>query len=247
MKIVVVGGTGLIGSKLVSALGAAGHEVISAARSTGVDTVSGHGLRAALAGADVVVDVASPGYRDSAEALWFFTTSTRNLVATERDLRIAHHIVFSAIGAGRVGGGYYRAKDAQEALVEASGIPFTIVRSAPLFEYLYDLYEDGRGEEVVRVPPLRVQPIAADDAVEVLSRLVSKPPSNAIVEVAGPVVYRVPELAEQILTANEDYRRVMVDGNATFFGARVTGASLTAAPAGTTRFEDWVARSVVPA
>ncbi len=260
MRITVVGGTGLVGAKLVRRLVAAGHDVVVAARSTGVDIVSGAGLARALDGAETVIDVSSPGYGDPAAMFAFFEAAGATLLAAERAAGIAHHITFSAIGAETIGeksdaprhigaghlvmaasttemqdddqsdegarGGYYRAKHVQEALVTGSGIPFTIVRSAPLFEYIHDILYAGRTEDAVRVPPVRVQPIAADDAAALLAQVALRDPANAVVEVAGPNIYALPDLATQMLTGDEDYRPVLVDAEARFFGARIADAAL---------------------
>lgn len=250
MRIVVVGGTGLVGAKLVRQLEAEGHEAVVAARSAGVDIVTGMGLDRALTGAQAVIDVSNPGYADPAAVLRFFEAAGATLLAAERAAGIAHHVTFSAIGAERIGSGYYRAKKAQEALVAASDIPFTIVRSTPLFEYIDAIIDAGRSEEAVRVPPISVQPIAADDAARELMRIALRDPANAIVEVSGPNIYALPDLAEQILTAAEDYRPVLVDSAAPFFGARlgvdavVAGA---AARSGDTGFEHWLRRALAPA
>lgn len=221
MRIVVVGGTGLVGAKLVRQLSAAGHEAVVAARSSGVDILTGAGLDRALGGAAAVIDVSNPGYADPAAMLRFFEVAGATLLATERVAGIAHHVAFSAIGAERIGSGYYRAKNAQEALVAGSDIPFTIVRSTPLFEYIHDILYAGRTQGEVRVPPLRVQPIATDDAARVLAEVALREPANAVVEVAGPNIYALPDLAARMLTADEDYRPVLVDAEARFFGARL--------------------------
>ncbi len=250
MKVVVLGGTGLVGAKLVGQIRKAGHEAVVAARSTDVDIETGRGLAEALEGADAVVDVSSPGHLDPAKMLLFFKRAAGHVLSAEHAANVPHHIVFSAIGAGRVSSGYFRAKNAQEALVATSDIPFTIVRSAPLFEYIYNLYEDRRGAAIVRVPPVRVQPVAADDAAAMLLGIATGTPANAVVELAGPVTYRLPDLAGQILTANEDNRTVLTDGNATLFGARLTGEALTGgadAHTAPTGFEGWLRRSLVPA
>lgn len=221
MRIAVVGGSGLVGTKLVRQLRAAGHEAVVAARSNGVDILTGAGLARALDGAEAVIDVSSPGYADPAEMLRFFEAAGATLLAAERAAGVAHHVTFSAIGAERIRTGYYRAKNAQEELVAGSDIPFTIVRSTPLFEYIHDILYAGRTHGEVRVPPLRVQPIAADDAARVLIDVVLRDPANAVVEVAGPNIYALPDLATQMLTADEDYRPVLVDAHARFFGARL--------------------------
>lgn len=250
MKIVVIGGTGRVGAKLVRALGAAGHQPVAAARSTGVDIATGAGLAAALEGADAIVDVSNPGYGDPAAMLRFFRAATGNLLLAGRRAKVRHHILFSAIGAGRVNDGYYLAKSMQEALVAASDMPFSIVRSAPLFEYIYDVIDAGRAAEAVRVPPVRVQPIAVEDAAGVLARVALRAPANGVVEIAGPNAYQLPALAQQILTANEDYRPVLIDGDASFFGARLAGDPLAGGPAprlDTADFDGWLQRALVPA
>ncbi|MGK6355725.1 SDR family oxidoreductase [Sphingomonas sp. DT-207] len=250
MRIVVAGGTGLVGTKVVRQLEAAGHDVVVAARSTGIDIVTGAGLDRALEGAEIVIDASNPGYVDPVDMLRFFEAAGATLLAAEHMAGIGHHITFSAIGAERIGSGYYRGKHAQEALVVASGIPFTIVRSTPLFEYIDAILDAGRSEESVRVPPLSVQPIATDDAARVLMQVALRDPINAIVEVAGPNIYALPDLAQQILTAAEDYRPVLVDVAAPFFGARpgvdalVTGETVRS---GDTGFEHWLQRSLAPA
>lgn len=250
MRIVVVGGTGLVGAKVVRQLKTADHEVVVAARSTGIDIVTGAGLDRALEGAAVVIDVSNPGYADPTDMLRFFEAAGATLLAAEKTAGIAHHVAFSAIGAERIGGGYYRGKHAQEALVVASGIPFTIVRSTPLFEYIAAILDAGRTEDEVRVPPLSVQPIATDDVARALMQVALRDPVNAIVEVSGPNIYALPDLAQQILTAAEDLRPVLVEVAAPFFGTRmgvdalVTGAAVRS---GDTGFEHWLQRALVPA
>lgn len=221
MRLTVVGGTGLVGVQLVRQLEAAGHQVVVAARSTGVDIVTGAGLDRALDGAEAVIDVSNPGYADAADMLRFFERAGATLLAAEQSAGTRHHITFSAIGAERIGDGYYRAKHAQERLIAGSGIPFTIVRSTPLFEYIHDVIDAGRSEAEVGVPPIRVQPIATDDVARVLMQVALREPVNAVLEVAGPNSYALPGLVEQILTAGEDYRPVLTDAGARFFGARL--------------------------
>lgn len=246
MRITVVGGTGLIGARLVRQLETAGHQVVVAARSTGVDILTGAGLDRALDGTELVIDVSNPGYGDAAAALRFFETAGATLLTAERAAGIAHHVTFSAIGAERIDRGYFHAKKVQEQLVLGSDIPFTIVRSAPLFEYIHDIIYAGRSEDTVRVPPVRVQPITADDAAQVLMKVALRDPANAIVEVAGPNIYQLPELAEQILTGDEDYRPVLVDDDAPFFGTPLGDAALIAGP-DDGDFGDWLRRALAPA
>ena len=250
MRIVVIGGTGLVGSKLVQQLKNAGHWVIAASRATGVDIVTGEGLSQTLRGADVVVDLSNPGYGEVASMHRFFKISTGQLLAAEHQARIRHHVVLSAIGVGHVSSGYYRAKSAQEAMITASMVPFTIVRSAPLFEYIYDLVDADRSAKIVRVPPISVQPIAGDDAARLLLDVAIRPPANEIIEISGPISYRLLDLAGQILTANEDDRSVMIDGNAPFFGTHLNGELPVGdrpGHIGATSFDNWLRRSLVPA
>lgn len=246
-RIVVIGGTGLIGRRLVALLERLGQEVVVAARATGVDLLTGTGLDRALAGADVVFDVSSPGYVDVDEAQGFFDRAAAGLLGRARDAGIAHHVVLSAVGVGRFCGGYFRAKQAQEDMVRASGLPFTILRSTPFFEYVYgivDSFWDGRD---IRLPPAAIQPVAADDVAEFASRVALAAPRNGMVEIAGPDTCQLPTLAAMILTANEDPRHVTPDEDAPFFGARIGREPLTCgllarrAPA---RFEDWLRQSL---
>ena len=250
MRIVVFGGTGLIGSRLVRALRRIGEDPVVAARSTGVDILTGAGVARVLEGTDVVVDATNPGYSPGAEMQRFFEVAGATLLALERHAGVAHHITFSAIGSDRITSGYYRAKTAQEALVVNSAIPFTIVRSAPLFEYIYRIVGAQRDRATVRVPPVRLRPIAADDAARALSRVAVGAPENAIVELAGPDTYALSTLAGQILTAGEDLRPLIVDAYAPFFDTRIVNEPLTGGmypQLGDTQFEDWVHRSLVAA
>lgn len=250
MNITVIGGTGLIGRALVSRLRQLGQDAIAASPSTSVDTLTGEGLAQALERADVLVDVSSSGYSDAGEMERFFEASGARLIAAERAAGVRHHVVLSVVGAGRLGSGYFRAKAAQERIVFGSGLPFTIVRSAPFFEYLYNIVDAGGAGDDIRLPPLLMQPIAADDVAKALSWISLQSPVNAVVEIGGPENHRLPALAEEILTANEDPRRVIVDADATYFGARVGDEPLTAeeyprfAPM---RFETWLRQSLVPA
>ncbi|TGX55738.1 SDR family oxidoreductase [Sphingomonas gei] len=249
MKIVVVGGTGLIGSRLVRELALEGHDVVVAARSTGVDIVAGAGLAQALDGAEVVVDLSNPGYADPGEMLRFFEASGANLLAAEHRAGVTHHVTFSAIGSDRITNGYFLAKNAQEDLVVASNIPFTIIRSAPLFEYIYDIVGAQSDRPAVRLPPVRLRPIAADDAARALARVALGAPENAVVEIAGPDTYALSSLAGQILTANDDLRPVIVDDAAPFFGGPVSEplAGGMYPQIGATDFEDWLHQSLTPA
>ena len=251
MKIVVIGGTGLIGTKLVTALRVSGHDVKSASRSSGVNTVTGEGLSDALDGADVVVDVSNSNSLDEAVALAFFLSSGRNLLAAGKAAGIRHHVALSAVGTDRMPeSGYFRAKMAQENLVRASGIPYTILRSTPFFEFINGIVEaDARGN-ALRVAPAHLQPIAADDAVAALLDVALGVPQQRELELAGPEAFRLDELAGQILAANEDTRVIIADGTARYFGAILAddtlmpGSHALLAP---TRFEDWLRLSIAGA
>jgi uncharacterized protein YbjT (DUF2867 family) len=250
MKVVVIGGTGLIGAELVRQLRGAGHDGVAASPSTGVDTLSGQGLAEVLEGADTVVDVSNPGYFDAEEMLRFFEASGPRLLAAERSAAIPHHVTLSAVGVGRVNGGYFRAKSAQEEQVVGADLPFTIVRSTPVFEYIYNLVDAGAEGDVIRLPPVLIQPIAAGDVAKALLRVALAKPTNAIIEIAGPLTYALPDLAEEILTAFEDSRTILVDENAPYFGAHIGDEPLTGGDHprfASTSFEDWLRRSFIPA
>ena len=249
MKIVVIGGTGLIGSKLVNRLRRGGHEVVAASPSSGVNTVTGEGLAEALAGARVVVDVAnSPSFEDRA-ALEFFETSGRNLLASEAAAGIGHHVALSVVGTERLlESGYFRAKMAQEKLIERSGIPYTILHSTQFFEFVNTIVKSGSDDDVIRLPPALVQPIASDDVVAALADLAVGAPINGIVEVAGPEAYRLDQIARTALAAVDDRRRVIADVHARYFGAQLSDETLL--PAGhprfaPTRFEEWLNHTLV--
>ena len=247
MKVVVIGGTGLIGSKLVATLRERGHEVLSASPDSGVNTLTGEGLAPALAGAQVVVDVSnSPSFEDAA-VMKFFETSSRNLLAAEREAGVRHHVVLSIVGVDRMtDSGYMRAKTAQETLIKASGMPYTILRSTQFFEFMgriADSFSDGK---VVRASPAMVQPIVSDAAVAALADVALGEPTNATVEVAGPERVRLDELIRRFLAFKHDAREVTPDVHAHYFGAELDDRSLV--PAGTprigaTKFDTWLSRS----
>lgn len=247
MKIVVIGGTGLVGAHLMEYLVGRGHRPIAAARSTGVDLATGEGLAEVLYGAEAVIDVSNSGYRDAAGMEAFFALAGANLMRAEGAGDIRHHIVLSAIGVDRFESGFFHAKARQEEIVAESGIPFTIVRSAPLFEYIYAIVDTVSDGGVVHVPPVRMQPIAAEDVARALAGIVSARASGAVIELVGPVTVRLPALAEEILAANEDNRRIVVDPEVPYFGATISeeplvgGAHPRFAP---TTFEDWLRRSL---
>lgn len=234
MKIVVIGGSGLIGGKLVTLLRAAGHETVAAAPSTGVDTVTGEGLAGALTAADVVVDVANaPSFADGA-ALAFFQSAGRNLAAAEVTAGVRHHVALSIVGVDRMAGAdYMRAKLAQEELVRGSGVPWTIVRATQFFEFTQAIAESGADGDTVRLPPALMQPIAADDVAATLAAVAVAEPVNGTVELAGPERIGMDELARRVLAARGDHRKVIADPQAGYFGAQVDDASLV--PAGESR------------
>jgi uncharacterized protein YbjT (DUF2867 family) len=244
MRIVVVGGTGHIGSRLVTALLDCNQDVVIASPSSGVNSITGEGLSEALDGAQILVDVSnSPSIRDDV-ALEFFETSGRNLLAAERAAGIQHHVALSVVGTDRLPeSGYFRAKMAQENLIRASGIPYTILRSTPFFEYLTGIVESAAEGSVLRLSPAPIQPIAADDVVVALREVAMGRPQNREVEIVGPDRFGLDEIAEQILAANEDGRMVVADPRALYFGAVLQNDTLVSgdhprfAP---TRFEDWL-------
>ena len=246
MKIVIIGGTGLIGSKAAAILRQAGHEVAAAAPSTGVNTLTGEGLPQAMAGTRVVVDLAnSPSFEYKA-VLEFFETSGRNLLAAEAEAGVRHHVCLSIVGTDRTpDNGYFRAKVAQEKLIEASGIPYTIVRSTQFLEFLGGIAASGAEGDKVRVPTGLFQPIAADDVAAVVADAALAEPANGIVEIAGPERAPFNELVARYLKAVGDPREVVGDPEARYFGALVEERSLVplgGARLGPTRFEDWLKR-----
>lgn len=243
MKIVVIGGTGLIGSKLVARLRQRGHEVLAASPDSGVNTLTGEGLSGALAGAHVVVDVSnSPDFSDAA-VLKFFETSTRNLLAAESAAGVRHHVALSIVGADRLpNSGYLRAKVAQENLIKASGIPYSILRSTQFFEFVGRIAQEATKENVVTLPVAYVQPIVSDDVVAVLADVVLGSPVNGRVEVAGPEKFRLDDLVRRVLKVKKDARQVTGDVRAQYFGTELGDDSLVpgANPhLGPTKFEAW--------
>jgi uncharacterized protein YbjT (DUF2867 family) len=244
MKIVVIGGHGRIGSKIVAKLGEHGHEAVAADLSTGVNTLTGEGLAEALEGADVVVDVSnSPSFEDDA-VLEFFQTSTRNILTAESAARVGHHVAMSVVGSDRLPeSGYLRAKVAQEQLIQASSIPYTIVRSTQFYEFVESIADAATDGDTVRVPSASIQPVAADDAAAAVGRAAVGKPAGGIVEVAGPKAYGFDELIRYELSAHDDPRRVVADPDARYFGTTLTNGSLLPgadAQIAETRFEDWL-------
>lgn len=248
MKIVVVGGSGLIGSKLVKRLRKQGHAVLAASPSSGVNTVTGEGLAEGLAGAQVVVDVSnSPSWEDKA-VLEFFETSTRNLLATEAAAGVRHHVALSVVGTDRlVESGYFRAKMAQENLIKASTVPYTIVRATQFFEFVKGIAQSATDGQAVRLPPALVQPIFSDDVAAALAEITRREPVNGMIEIAGPERIRLDKLVERFLMATQDPREVVTDAQARYFGVELNDQSLTPGDnprIGPTRFEDWLSRSI---
>jgi uncharacterized protein YbjT (DUF2867 family) len=248
MKIVVIGGTGLIGSKLVNLLRQRGQEVLAASPDSGVNTLTGEGLPQALAGAQVVVDVAnSPSFEDTA-VMKFFQTAGRNLLAAEAAAGVRHHIALSIVGADRLpDSGYLRAKVAQEDLIKAAGIPYTILRSTQFFEFGKRIADDATDGNMVRVPDALIQPIVSDDVVSVLAEIALGQPANDTLEVGGPERFRFDAFIGRALSKN-DKRKVVADLHARYYGTELRGESLVPsgkAHIGQTRFDAWITGSSV--
>jgi len=248
MKIVIIGGTGLIGSKLVARLAEQGHDAVPAAPNTGVDTLTGAGLPEVLAGAAVVVDVSNAPSFDDAAVLHFFETSTRNLLAAESAAGVGHHVALSVVGTERLpDSGYMRAKVAQEALIKASPIPWSIVHATQFFEFVGRIADGATTGTTVRIPPVRFQPMAADDVVSALASVATGSPLNATIEIGGPDRFQFDELITKWLRMRNDPRTVVADPHARYFGAELRERSLVPgddARLGETHFTDWLARSL---
>jgi uncharacterized protein YbjT (DUF2867 family) len=247
MKIVVIGGTGLIGSKLVEKLRKEGHEPLAASPDTGVNVLTGEGLAEALEGAQVVVDVANPPAWDDAAVLDFFETASRNVLAAETAAGVGHHVTLSVVGTDRLpDSGYLRAKLAQEGAVKAGPIPYTIVRATQFFEFIGRIADSGTEGDTVRLSPALVQPEAADDVASTLADVAVGAPLNDTIELAGPEAFPLDELARRVLSASGDPRQVTADVHARYFGSELDDRSLTPgndARIAPTRFEDWLSRS----
>jgi uncharacterized protein YbjT (DUF2867 family) len=252
MKIVVIGGTGLIGSKLVTKLREHGHDAIAASPDTGVNTLTGEGLDEVLKGASVVVDVSnSPSFEDAA-VLNFFETSTRNLLTHEAAAGVGHHVALSVVGADRLaasGSGYMRAKVVQEKLIRESGIPYSIVHATQFFEFVKSIAAAATEGNTVRLAPVFIQPMAAEDVSRAVGKVAVGEPLNGIVEVAGPDRVRFDELIRRALEARNDPREVVADPQALYFGARLDETMLVPAEGarlGETRFDDWLSQPATP-
>jgi uncharacterized protein YbjT (DUF2867 family) len=247
MKIVVIGGSGLIGSKTVERLRKKGHEVVAASPNSGVNTITGEGLAEALAGAEVVIDLAnSPSFEDQA-VLEFFQTSGRNLLAAEKAARVRHHVALSVVGTERLqDSGYFRGKMAQENLIKAGGIPYTIVQSTQFFEFMGAIAQSGTVDQIVRLPSAYMQPIAADDVADVMTDVALAAPLNGTIEIGGPERLRFSEFVGRFLSAAHDPRKVTADVHTRYFGVELDDQSLTPGDnprIGKTRFDDWLSRS----
>jgi uncharacterized protein YbjT (DUF2867 family) len=246
MKIVVIGGSGLVGSKLVSKLGEHGHEAVAASPDSGVNTLTGEGLKEALEGASVVSDVSnSPSFEDAA-VMEFFKTSTGNLLAAEAAAGVGHHVALSVVGTDRLAeSGYFRAKIAQETLIKEYSIPYSIVHATQFFEFTKSIAAAATDGNTVRLPPALIQPIAADDVASALERISVGPPLNGIGEIAGPDQFRLDELIRERLSAIGDPREVIADPDASYFGITPGERTLLAgddARIAETRYEDWLSQ-----
>lgn len=248
MKIVVIGGSGLIGAKVVKNLRQRGHEVVPASPSSGVNTLTGEGLAEALAGAQVVVDVAnSPSFEDKA-ALEFFEKSGHNLLAAEAAAGVQHHVALSVVGTDRLlASGYFRAKMAQENLIKASKIPYTILRATQFFDFVSAIAQSATEKQTVRLSPALLQPVASDDVAATLADIAVEKPLNGMIELAGPEPIRLDELVRRFFKATRDPRKVITDVHALYFGIELNDQSLTPGPharIGPTRFEEWLKHSL---
>jgi uncharacterized protein YbjT (DUF2867 family) len=245
MKIVIIGGTGLIGTKLASRLREKGHNVLQASSRTGVNAITGEGLGTALSGADIVVDVAnSPSFEDRA-VLAFFETSSRNLLAAEALAGVRHHVALSIVGTDRLPEcGYFRAKLAQEDLIRRSAIPYTILRATQFFEFIGGIVDTSSDGQIARLSPALFQPVASDDVAAALADVTLAAPVNGIIELAGPERLSLDEFGRKYLSLTKDPRKVVADIHARYFGAELDDRSLTPGDhprIGSIRFEEWLA------
>jgi uncharacterized protein YbjT (DUF2867 family) len=244
VKIVVIGGSGLIGSKLVTRLREQGHETIAASPKSGVNTLTGEGLAEALKGASVAVDVTNSPSWDDAAVLSFFETSTRNQLTYEATAGVGHHVALSVVGTERLlASGFFRAKMAQENLIKASSIPYTIIRATQFFEFVKGIADFSTEGNKVRLPTALIQPMAADDVASAVGRIATGAPVNGIVEIGGPEKFPLDELVRQGLAAHKDPREVVADQNARYYGVELKERTLLpgdGARLGETRFETWL-------
>ena len=247
MKFVVIGGTGLIGSRLVNNLRANGHEAVAASPKSGVNSVTGDGLAHALRGASAVIDVTNSPLWEDAEVLKFFETSTRNLLSYEEAEGVGHHLALSVVGTERLlESGFFRAKLAQENLIKASKNPYTIVRATQFFEFVMQIVDYSTEGNIVRMPPALIQPMSADDVASALARIATNPPVNGTVEIGGPEQFRLDELARLFLAARQEPREVISDPHGRYYGIQVSERALipdTNAQRGEIRFGTWLAQT----
>ena len=246
MKYVIVGGSGLIGSQVVNKLSELGHEVVAASPRSGVNAVTGEGLATALAGADVIVDVSnSPSFADD-DVLEFFKASTTNLLAAEKTAEVKHHVAVSVVGADRLpDSGYMRAKVAQEELIKAGEIPYTILRATQFFEFLGAIAESNADGKIIHMPTALMQPVAAEDVAAAVANIALDKPQNKIVELGGPEATPLDELIRRCLAATNDNREVVTDPNARYFGTQLEKRSLVpdeGARIGKINFEQWYSK-----
>jgi uncharacterized protein YbjT (DUF2867 family) len=251
MKIVVIGGSGLVGSKVVSKLGEHGHEPVAASPDTGVNTLTGEGLAAVLEGASVVIDVSNSPSFEAAPALDFFETSTGNLLAAEAAAGVGHHVALSVVGTDRLAeSGYFRAKIAQEKLIQGSSIPYSIVHATQFFEFMKSIAAGATDGNTVRLAPALIQPIAAEDVASAVGRVSVGAPVNGIVEIAGPDQFRLDELIRGVLKARNDPREVVTDPQARYYGVNLSERMLLPgadALVAETRFQDWLEQQLATA
>jgi uncharacterized protein YbjT (DUF2867 family) len=250
MKLTIIGGTGLIGSKLVTRLREQGHEAVPAAPNTGVNTLTGEGLAEALQGASVVVDVSNSPSFEATAVMNFFTTSTRNLLKYAAAAGVRHYVALSVVGTERIPDSpYLRAKNSQETLIKSAGMPYSIVHATQFFEFVKGIADEATDGTTVRVPPVLIQPMAADDVAQAVERVAVGAPLNGTIEVGGPQQLRFEELIRQFLDARHDPRKVVVDAHARYFGAELSERSLIPADGarlGQTRFQQWLNQPVLP-
>ena len=249
-KVVVIGGTGLIGSKVVADLNEKGFDAIAAAPNTGVNTLTGEGLPKVLEGASTVVDVSnSPSFEEKA-VMDFFTKSTSNLLKYEQDAGVKHHVALSVVGTDRLtDSGYMRAKVAQEKLIEESPIPYTIIHATQFFEFIKGIADAATDGDTARIPAASIQPMAADDVAAEVAAIATSNPQNAMIEIGGPEVFRMDDIVQKRLKAQDDTRTVVSDPKATYFGAVLTDTELLPGPdarLSTTRFDEWLRTTTFP-
>ena len=250
MKVVVIGGTGLIGSKVVEKLKALGHDAVAAAPNTGVDTITGKGLAEALAGADIVVDVSnSPSFEDNA-ALSFFQNAGRNIATAEVEAGVRHHIALSVVGTDRLqDSGYFRAKLAQEQLIKSSPIPYTLLHATQFFEFIRTIAQVSTDGDIVRLPPVQFQPIAADDVASALVDVTLAEPVNGTIEIAGPETFTLDAAVRRVLDYDHDARQVITDDAAPYYGVQVSDRTLVPdadASLGSIKLDWWLAHVPAP-